>query len=335
MNPSSVPAKPDLSVVLCTYNPRRDILTWVLDALDAQTLDRGRWEFVVVDNNSSPPLDANDLGAGRTFSVRVEREPEQGKVSAYRRAVQSARAELICLIDDDNILDADYLENALRIAHTEPKIGVFGGVCRARFESRRCEPWKTRLLIFLGIVQRGDKAITSTDDKWGEWEPIGAGMCLRKTCGLKFLEMLAQSPEALKLDRSGSVLLSGGDSFLARSAYRCGYACSYQPSLQLTHFMKAGRLKVDYLLRIMYGHGKSVIMLNSALGLPWRDVTLVETLMRLMYRVMSEGFRRGPVWWMWDAGYYAECRARRKGTSAPLPIAPPASSTTVAAQEAV
>jgi glycosyltransferase involved in cell wall biosynthesis len=334
MNTSSTPAKPDVSVVLCTYNPRRDILKWVLEALDAQTLDRARWEFVVVDNNSSPPLEASELAAGRTFAVRVEREPEQGKVPAYRCAVRSARADLICLIDDDNFLDPDYLECALRIAQTEPKIGVFGGICRARFESGRCEPWKMRLLIFLGIVHRGDKPITSDQDEWGEWEPIGAGMCLRKTCGLKFLEMLARSPEALKLDRSGAVLLSGGDSFLARSAYRCGYACSYQPSLKLTHFMKAGRLKVDYLRRIMYGHGKSVIMLNSALGLPWRHVTLTQTLMRLVYRMLHERLRRGSVWWMWDAGYYAECRARRKGTSAPVPVAPPAP-TTVPAQEAV
>jgi len=43
--------KPELSVVLVTYNPRRDILKQVLDALEHQSLPKSRWEFVVVDQH--------------------------------------------------------------------------------------------------------------------------------------------------------------------------------------------------------------------------------------------------------------------------------------------
>src|SRR5712671_4531106 len=46
----------EISVVLCTYNPREDYLRRVVDGLRAQTLPQGQWEFIVVDNASNPPV---------------------------------------------------------------------------------------------------------------------------------------------------------------------------------------------------------------------------------------------------------------------------------------
>ena len=62
---------PDLSVVLCTYNPRPRVLAEVLDALREQTLPKDRWELVVIDNNSDRPLTAATLDQGRGLPVRV------------------------------------------------------------------------------------------------------------------------------------------------------------------------------------------------------------------------------------------------------------------------
>jgi glycosyltransferase involved in cell wall biosynthesis len=45
--------KPEVSVVMPTHNPRREYLARTLEALKKQTLDRSRWEVVVVDNASS------------------------------------------------------------------------------------------------------------------------------------------------------------------------------------------------------------------------------------------------------------------------------------------
>jgi hypothetical protein len=49
---------PPLSVVLCTWNPRGDIVARVLAALAEQTLPADAWELIVVDNASNPPVDA-------------------------------------------------------------------------------------------------------------------------------------------------------------------------------------------------------------------------------------------------------------------------------------
>ena len=46
----------ELSVIICTHNPRLDYLGRVLDALREQTLGKEQWELVVVDNASTSSL---------------------------------------------------------------------------------------------------------------------------------------------------------------------------------------------------------------------------------------------------------------------------------------
>src|SRR5688572_5547939 len=91
----------DLSIILCTYNPRRDILAKALDAVDKQTLPKSRWEFIVIDNNSSPALTEEELSKGRTLPLRLIREPRQGNVFARQTGLAAAKAELLLFVDDD------------------------------------------------------------------------------------------------------------------------------------------------------------------------------------------------------------------------------------------
>ena len=46
----------DISVIVCTHNPRPDYLRRVLDALYAQTLPKTDWELILIDNANDMPL---------------------------------------------------------------------------------------------------------------------------------------------------------------------------------------------------------------------------------------------------------------------------------------
>jgi len=94
-----------ISAIICTYNPRPDLLHRVLDALRRQTLSRDAFEILIIDNNSDSPLRGQDWDPDGTLSVQLVREPRQGKVFAYHRASIAARAPLLCMLDDDNALD--------------------------------------------------------------------------------------------------------------------------------------------------------------------------------------------------------------------------------------
>ena len=93
---------PELSVIICTHNPREGILNRVLDALKAQTLPRGRWELLLVDNASKVPLDSQwDL----TWHAQARhiREEELGLTPARLRGIRESQGKLLVFVDDDNV----------------------------------------------------------------------------------------------------------------------------------------------------------------------------------------------------------------------------------------
>lgn len=306
-----------LSVVVVTYNTRPDLLSWALDSVEAQTMPKSQFEVVVVDNNSSPPLTEAELLAGRSFRLRLIRETRQGNTFARCAGIAAASASLIVFVDDDNHLDPDYLETGYRIALSEPELGAFGGISRGTFEAPTAE-WKKKLLPFLGVRDYGPRPITSREDRWGEWEPIGAGMVFRKEVGEKFIEMVRQSREACRLGRKGALLMSGEDSLIARAAYRLGYACSYQPALQISHCMKARRMRGRVLAGTMLGHGRSYVLLQEVLGEPLQKIgdfaAAVTLVRRFWHRLRADGVRAGATRWFWDLGYFYQLRQENRRT---------------------
>jgi glycosyltransferase involved in cell wall biosynthesis len=307
---TAAPPPLDLSVVLCTYNPRFPEMPRVLDALRAQTLPLDRWELVIIDNNSEPPLVAAELDAGRGLPLRVVRETRQGKVPAHRRGILEARAELLVLVDDDNVFDPDYLEQALAISRAQPELGAFGGKARPAIPGGPLAGWQTRLLPYIGVRDFGEDPIVSREDRWGPWEPIGAGMVLQRRVGLEFVRVVDAVPEAAELDRIGRALLSAGDSLLARLSYPMGLACAYHPALAFDHLIPRSRVGVRYLRRMMFGHGRSLVKLNRVLGVPSEPMSLGRLLRRLLLRLRNERLG-GPLWWCWDLGYFVELRRHR------------------------
>jgi hypothetical protein len=135
-------------------------------------------------------------------------------------------------------------------------------------------------------------------------------MVVRRAVAERFVQLMETVPAAARLDRAGGTgLMSGGDTLMARCAYRVGLACSYQPALKLTHVIKAGRFEFGYLLRILYGHGRSVVVLNQALGVPVRRMPWWELVLRAPYRLVTRGVP-GCIIYAWDLGYFWECRGR-------------------------
>ena len=295
------PELPSATVVICTRDPRPDIFARVLAALDAQT-DRD-FDLLIVDNGSTPPLDL----PGR----RVVVEPEPGLSAARCAAVAATAGELLIFVDDDNFLAADYVEQAKLIAAAEPRVGLYGGIAEAELESP-APAWKRRVLPYLGVRDHGPEPITAYADYWGEWEPIGAGMVARREVAERFVQMHRDSADARRLGRAGTALMSGEDTLMARAAHRAGFACSYQPALRLTHYIKASRLRTRYLAELLAGHGRSFVLLHRTLGKPVDDLKVRTAVARLAYRVRTAG-RAGLVTWFWDLGYAAERRRDRRG----------------------
>jgi glycosyltransferase involved in cell wall biosynthesis len=315
--------KPPVSVVIVTYNPRRRVLEWAIDSIEAQTLPKDEFELVIVDNNSNPPLELDELQRGRACRVRLVREPRQGNVFSRCKGILEAHSDLIVFVDDDNYIAPGYLEESVRIARAHPEIGVFSGICDAVYE-RPVPLWKRcvlpHVLPYLAVRNWGPEPITSTKDEWGPWEPPTSGMVLRKDIGLRFVEFVEHSPAARMLGRKGSSLGACEDSLLARMAYRLDYACSYQPSLRLYHHLRASRFRMRYLVRLLYGLARSHVLLERVLDKPINGtpqsintVSVCAALVRRFLGRMLHYQLAGPLLWSWDLGELVETYRQHHG----------------------
>ena len=218
----------------------------MLVALQAQSLDRARWELLVVDNASSPSLDSM-LDVSWHPSARVVTEPTLGLTHARLRGIACTASPLIVFVDDDNVLDPDYLSTALQIATDRPYLAAFGANISGEFETPP-PSWYDGLLGWLAIIK-------TNRDIWGnsyklEQLPVGAGLCIRRDAAAAYAADASENPNRLALDRCGDQLSSGGDTDLVLTAIDLGYGVGVFRTLHLTHLIPAERLTQSYLLRI-------------------------------------------------------------------------------------
>lgn len=101
---------PRVTVVVPTHN-RPALLREALASIAAQTCTD--WEVVVVDDGSTPPIDAAALEASVGGRLRLVRHDQPRGVAAARNSgFAAARGELIAQLDDDDRLAPDALSAA-------------------------------------------------------------------------------------------------------------------------------------------------------------------------------------------------------------------------------
>jgi glycosyltransferase involved in cell wall biosynthesis len=255
-----------VSVIVCTHDPRQDFLTQVIASLKAQTLPASSWELLIVDNASSTPI-APMLDLSWHPHQRTVREDNLGLVHARLRGIAETSGDVLVFVDDDNVLRADYLEQALAIAGKHPRIGSWGGAVCPRFEQPPPE-WTRRYWEMLAIKEVRQDHIGTP--------PIGAGLCLRRPVALHYCRQVIDCPLRLALDRAGGNLMSAGDTDLASCASALDLEMGVFAALELTHLIPVHRFTEEYLLRLMEAVEFSNLLfawLNSPDKMP-RDITL-------------------------------------------------------------
>jgi glycosyltransferase involved in cell wall biosynthesis len=255
--------KLSLSVITCAHNPRRDYLDKVLAALKTQTLPFECWELLLIDN-ASDRLISEEICLSWHPNARHIREDQLGLTHARLRGIKEASAEILIFVDDDNVLDSDYLEVALQISKEWLHIGAWGGQIRPEFE--QTPPEWTKPYWGMLAIREFDRNKWSNLLHQHDTTPCGAGLCIRKVVTEKYAELVRAQTQRANMDRKGKLLTSCGDSDLALIACDLGLGTGQFTSLKLTHLIPACRLKEEYLLRLVEGMTYSGTILDSFRG---------------------------------------------------------------------
>lgn len=258
-----------ISVILPTHQPDQGRLARTFGGLRAQTLGRTQWELIVVDNASAPsrrPVVPADLGA------RVVEEPVAGLTRARLRGLAAAQGELLVFVDDDNVLEPDFLAHATGHFGSNRDLAAAGGPVLPEFEVTP-PTWTREFHGLLALRDLGPRTLLTTGGPGTPWPahaPVGAGLCIRRDAAERHADSLRRSPSNWIRDRTGRALSSGGDNDLVFTALHAGGTIGYFPDLRLTHLIPAARLESSYLGRLNRGIMRSWVQVLARHGqCPW------------------------------------------------------------------
>ena len=252
-----------LSVVVCTHNPRVEFLSRTLDALKNQTYPQELWQLVIIDNLSSTAVASlYDISWHKNGKHVVENN--LGLTPARLRGVAETTGEVIVFVDDDNVLDAEYLSHVADIARSFPFLGAWGGNIVPEFGGTPPE-WTRQFWAMLAIVTvKADVWSNRTDNL--DTTPCGAGMCVRRSVADVYSQRCKDSSLRRALDRRGSSLGSCGDTDFALTACDINLGTGLFSRLKVTHIIPKERLSPAYLARLAEEMAYSSVCMLSTRG---------------------------------------------------------------------
>jgi len=268
-----------LSVVIPTYNPDTARLEQTLAALKGQSLVVEQWELIIIDNNSSNGFD-QQFDLSWHPAAKVVKEAKQGLTYARLRGFNESTGGTIVMVDDDNILNSDYLENVLFIFGQNLKLGAIGGKSIPQFETEPPE-WLGEFYGSLALRNLGDEPLTASwSNQYPTVAPIGAGMAIRRKALSAYIKKITSGKSSIT-DRTGNSLSSGGDNDMVIEILKGGWQVGYFPELVLHHIIPAQRIQPAYLARLLNNTNKSWIQLLQSQGInPWKKLSKSGALFR-------------------------------------------------------
>ncbi|TVQ64916.1 MAG: glycosyltransferase family 2 protein [Balneolaceae bacterium] len=278
-----------LSVIICTHNPVKEFLSKTLEGLKQQDLPVKEWELVVVDN-------ASDEAVSKRWNLdwhpngRIITEPELGLTPARVRGIRETSADLLIYVDDDMILDPDYLSVALSISDEYPFLGIWGGNLKGGFE---VEPPQTIMRYVERLAVREVKRERWSNIRLWETTPSGAGMVLRRVIAEEYANEALNHPLKKFLSRKGDSLSSGGEVDIAFKATGMGFGSGLFPQLSATHLLPAHRLTESYMLRLQEANAFSGMVISSIYGegIPVAEKPSLIPLRKLIHIFTGKSFR--------------------------------------------
>lgn len=242
----------DLVLAICTFN-NCEWLARTLDAIERQVPTRHRWSVLVVDNNSTDAT-AETVGryvrAARIPGLALVKEPLQGLSHARRRAVLESSAPLIAFVDDDCLLEHDWVEQAVAFMNHHSRAGAVGGRVRLEWE-RPPDEWLLRHAESFAEQHHGERPVRLPES--GFTYLVGAGLLIRREALLASGWM----ERGRLVDRRGRKLGGGGDTELVLRIRNAGYELWYHPALSLSHWIPARRMSLRHLCGLNRGFGRS------------------------------------------------------------------------------
>lgn len=228
--------KSNLSVIICSYNREK----YILDAIKSianQTINSERYEVIIIDNNSTdstPDIVPKYLIDHNLSNFHYFTETSQGLTFARNKGIKKCNHKLISFIDDDAIVESNYVETIINSFDQNPTINALGGKVIPVFPETPEPKWMSKYIEgILSKVDLGEKT-----QLFKNKYPVGCNMVFRKIIFEKYgtfnTDLVLRSDEK--------------DLFLKIKANK--EDIMYIPQLEVKHVMSAQRVSKNGVQRV-------------------------------------------------------------------------------------
>lgn len=257
------------TIIMCTYNGGTKISKVIDSIINQNKYEEYVKEFIIVDNNSGYEtvniIKENEKKSNKIICIKEER---QGLAYARKKGIKSSTGEWIIFIDDDNILNENWIRNAYEYICNNDKIGAYNGAVI----SYMTEKIDKKEQIILENVLQGLACTHSSVDKINFKQkkhpyriPFGAGLVVKGD----LLRQLIEDGWIKSVGRSKANLSSCEDTEMCLYIKRKGFKWGYNPNMIIFHMISRNRLEKGYLNRLWSGFadGNYKILSSSRYGI--------------------------------------------------------------------
>ncbi len=246
-----------ISFIICTYNREKYIYD-CLSRLAKNTVQEG-WEIVLVNNNSTDHTEAECERFKKDYTPKNYRyvvETQQGLSFARNRGIAEAKGEWLVFLDDDAMVETDYIANLQVHLEKHPEAGAFGGQIVPFFEDGEPAWYSKWAMGFVSAIDMGSEVIPFGKNNY----PIGANM------GIKREVIGAVGMFNTELGRTGNNLLGGEEKDLFNRIRKAGYPILYFPNIGVQHCIPGRRTTNEFIARLAEGVGVSERLRTRKIG---------------------------------------------------------------------
>lgn len=270
--------KPFITISIQTYNNASLLSDTLRSLTQLQKPVNKDFEILVIDNNSRDGtcLVLQDFEQLSSPKFRYVFEPNQGLSYARNRAITEAKGEVIAFIDDDVIVEPDWLIRHLEPYIEFPSVDAVGGKVELKFPRSFTRPsWFSKEIeAFLSGFDMGNKPRPFKVTEY----PFGCNMSVRRELALSI------GGFSTKLGRSGKNMISNEEKLFFYKLHQQKKNIQYQPFSVVHHVINMNRLTKKYFIGRGFEQGISNVLLENELNSRWRPLSLFISLLRGVFR---------------------------------------------------
>lgn len=248
-----------IDVVIATYNGEHTLPS-VLNSLNKNK--DVYWRLIIVDNNSNDNTGKIIEEWRSTFPALKLKESRQGKNYAINKALPYLKGDLVIFIDDDILVEKNFIYKYVEVVNRNPSSHIFGGRIDLFWETP-----PPRYVLYSSRIMAAcfGKTAERQDGEINAGSIFGGNMAVRKNVfESNFVFDTGIGPNG----RSGYAM--GSEVEFTQRAARNGYKCYFTNGPVGYHIISAAQMTKKWMYKRAQNSGRG----NFARGSVLRDQTI-------------------------------------------------------------